>query len=498
MKSVNIMNFARSYEPRNLEVEAKLLDTTRAQLDLVNKYGVPATFLLQYDVLCNDEFVRMIKERAGENIELGFWYEVVEPLTTACGMPYESKRGWKWDWFIKPGFSVSYTIPERERLIDESMRKFREVFGYYPRTVGSWLLDTYTVNYLDEHYNLDMLCYCRDQVNTDAYTFVGGYFNQAYYPSRNNMFTPAASAKTQINTPIFRLLGSDPIHNYDNGKYASEGCKRGPYTMELAYNKVSGGNPDVVDWYLESYFGEESLDFAYMQIGQENSFAMFDIVTPLGMQIEKVLKYDDVKIEKMCDTGRAFKERFKSTPSTAVTSLRNWDTPDCQSVWYDSKHYTANLMRADGKIFIRALYLFDDRIADRYNTEACTTFDSVYENMPIVDTWYQRGDSDGGYGMLLDETDERFTAYKSGDDELAVAWGDKKIIFAEDRIILDNCKVSFAYTMVNTDISTDKSNIFYKYKGNNYSLSVLGAEVKESGRVINFEGERVTLIPTKS
>ena len=155
-------------------------------------------------------------------------------------------------------------------------------------------------------------------------------------------------------------------------------------------------------------------------------------------------------------------------------------------------------MRADGKIFIRALYLFDDRIADRYNTEACTTFDSVYENMPIVDTWYQRGDSDGGYGMLLDETDERFTAYKSGDDELAVAWGDKKIIFAEDRIILDNCKVSFAYTMVNTDISTDKSNIFYKYKGNNYSLSVLGAEVKENGRVINFEGKRVTLIPTKS
>ena len=107
MKSVNIMNFARSYEPRNLDVEAKLLDTTRAQLDLVNKYGVPATFLLQYDVLCNDEFVKMIKERAGENIELGFWYEVVEPLTTACGMPYESKRGWKWDWFIKPGFSVS-------------------------------------------------------------------------------------------------------------------------------------------------------------------------------------------------------------------------------------------------------------------------------------------------------------------------------------------------------------------------------------------------------
>ena len=66
MKSVNIMNFARSYEPRNLEVEKKLAQTTKEQLDLVNELGVEATFLLQYDVIVNDEFVKIIKERAGD------------------------------------------------------------------------------------------------------------------------------------------------------------------------------------------------------------------------------------------------------------------------------------------------------------------------------------------------------------------------------------------------------------------------------------------------
>ena len=108
MKVVNIMNFARSYEPRNLEAERLLLKTTLDQLDLVNEYNLDATFLLQYDVIVNEEFVSNIKSRAGENIELGFWYEIVEPLTTACGMPYNSSRGWKWDWFINPGFSVVY------------------------------------------------------------------------------------------------------------------------------------------------------------------------------------------------------------------------------------------------------------------------------------------------------------------------------------------------------------------------------------------------------
>ena len=118
MKSINIMNFARSYEPRNSETEKNLLKTTKEQLDLVNEYGVEATFLLQYDVIANDEFVKMIKERAGENIELGLWFEIVEPLTSACGIPYESERGWKWDWFIKPGFSMAYPLNEREALIN--------------------------------------------------------------------------------------------------------------------------------------------------------------------------------------------------------------------------------------------------------------------------------------------------------------------------------------------------------------------------------------------
>ena len=498
MKSVNIMNFARSFEPRNLSVEKKLLDTTRQQLDLVNEFGVEATFLLQYDVIVNDEFVKMIKDRAGENIELGLWYEVVEPLTSACGMKYESSRGWKWDWYIKPGFSMSYSLEEREILIDEAMRKFREVFGFYPRSVGSWLIDTYTVNYLSDHYDIDAICYCRDQINTDAYTLVGGYFNQAYYPSRNNMFTPAQTPDMQGSVPMIRLLGSDPIHNYDNGKYATPDCKRGPYTMELAYNKVSGGNPRVVDWYLKSYFDTEDLGFSYMQIGQENSFAMFDIITPLRMQIEKLLKLDDVVIEKMCDTGRHFKELYATTPATSVCALDNWDDRDCQSVIYDSAYYTANVFRFENKTFIRAFYLFDERIEDIYNTTKCDTFDAVYENLPIVDTVYQKGDTDGGFGIILDENASAFSVEKTAEDELTISWSDKSVILQKDRLILNNCKFKFTYNMVNTKISTNSSKILFEYKNNKYSLSVEGASLSHENGTITAEGGHVTLIPEKS
>jgi hypothetical protein len=352
------------------------------------------------------------------------------------------------------------------------------------------------VNYLCDNYEIDALCYCRDQVNTDAYTFVGGYFNQGYYPSRNNYFTPAASSETQNNVPVFRLLGPDPIFNYDNGKYKSNEKIRGPYTMEVVYN-TGGRNPKIVDWYLDSYYNNESLGFAYMQIGQENSFAAYNIIEPLEMQIEKIKKRDNVKFEKMGDTGRNFKKMYSSTPTTSVCALSNWDERDCQSVIYDSKYYTANIMRVDNKVFIRGFYLFDDRISDAYNTSPCTTFDAIYENLPIVDTFYQRGDTDGGYGIVLDESASPFTAVKTDEDELTVSWNDKSVVFTNNSIIINNCKLNFAYSMVNTKIEAKSNCIDYEYKSHKYTLNVTGAQIKDEDGIITVSGDRVTLTPTK-
>ena len=152
MKSVNIMNFVRQCEPRSESVDKILFETTKKQLALVNELQVPNTFLLQYDALCDDRFVKLFKEEAGPLTETGLWYEIVEPLNSACGMKYESEYGWKWDWHIKPGFSMAYTPDERDRLIDEAMRKYKEIFGDYPGTVGSWLIDTRTACRLADRY----------------------------------------------------------------------------------------------------------------------------------------------------------------------------------------------------------------------------------------------------------------------------------------------------------------------------------------------------------
>ncbi len=493
MNVTNIMNFVRTFEPRNQKVELKLFDAAAGELALCEELGLPSTFLLEYDALCDERYVELFRG-ASDNIELGLWYEIVEPLTTDIGIPYNSERGWRWDWHIIPGFSMAYDNPTKEKLIDQAMKKFREVFGYYPRTVASWAIDTHTMNHLAEHYDIDAIAICRDEVNTDAYTFVGGYFNGIYFPSKNNIHTPARVPERQCKVPVIRLLGPDPIHNYDNKKHLPEEAQfRGVCTLEAA--SPLGSRPEVVDWFFKTFYDNENLGFGYTQLGQENSFAMFDLVTPLRMQCEKLMR-KGTPFMKMGDTGAMFKKLYSETPATAVCAFDSWEgTDERQSIFYDSKNYTINIFRNGGRVTVRAFYLFDDKIPDIYLTESCTTFDCIFENMPIVDTFYQRGEGDGGCGMILAENSPPITAEKTGEGVLTVKFGDGSAVLSEDSVILSGCSVTFTPEMVGTKIEAGDGVLLYEYKGHRYTLRIAKGSLTHKGDTFKIEGDEIVLIP---
>ncbi len=487
MKIVNIMNFVRCIDERRENSEQYLYDMTAQELDIVNEFGVENTFLLQYDAVIDERYQKLFKEKATEKTELGLWYEIVEPLATACGIPYNSENGWKWDWHIVPGFSMAYTPEEREKLADEAMRKFKEVFGHYPRTVASWLLDTHTICYLAEHYDISAFAICRDQVSTDAYTLIGGYFNQAYYPSKANIFTPARTEEMRVSVPVFRLLGPCPLHNYEDKKYLSEEIKKvgGCYTLEPVW--VTGRTPEYVDSFFRTYFENESLGFAYAQLGQENSFGP-GCLPALRMQIEKITKVEGVSIRKMGDTGEVFRKMFPDkTPATSLVALENWDTEDMQSAYYDCQNYTANIIRYENRVMIRSLFLFDERVEDLYIKDTCTTFDAVYENLPAIDTLRASEGEKRDCGLVLDTDAEAFCAEKVGEGALKVLWKDKSVLFEEDKITVVSDYLHF-YTG-NMEVLVNDNHIQYQYKGREYALWV------QNGTVRFLENGDVEILP---
>ena len=94
-------------------------------------------------------------------------------------------------------YAMGYTKEEREKLIDVIFKKFEETFGFGAKSVGSWMIDAHSLQYMSEKYGIEASCNCKDQWGTDGYTIWGGYWNQGYYPSRHNALCPAQSRDAQ-------------------------------------------------------------------------------------------------------------------------------------------------------------------------------------------------------------------------------------------------------------------------------------------------------------
>jgi len=426
---VNIINFIRGVEPRE---SIDLLEPVQEQLKLIKNHGLTATFLMQYDALINPDFVKLLSLYAGD-IEIGGWLEIVQPMCEAAGIQWRGRPGFSWDWHANVGFTVGYTKEERIALADAFMKEFKNVWGYYPASVGSWVIDAYTLAYLSDRYGIVASCNCKDQWGTDGYTLWGGYYSQAYYPSRKNVLCPAQSIEQQIPVPIFRMLGSDPIYQYDLGlDINSKGsdCQK-VVTLEPVYSGSGGGggNPDWVDWFFEENFNGICLTFAYAQVGQENNFGWDLMKDGLTYQTEKLAELSQegrVSVQTLAQSGKWFKENFALTPASSVVALSDWKKEGYRSIWYNCRNYRVNIICNSNRFWIRDIYIFNENYKERYLEEVCDRPHLIYDNLPVMDgnRWSGNGVLAGIYPVYPDGREivfEKIEVFEK-DERLLVKW----------------------------------------------------------------------------
>jgi hypothetical protein len=382
--------------------DSLLFETVREQIKLVNKYNFPATFLFQYDALINPAYQELMKTQLKPDCEIGAWWEITQPHVEAAGIQWRGEHSWVSHANI--AFTTGYTPQERERLVDVYMSKFREIYGKYPKSAGSWFIDSYTLAYMYEKYGIVASCNCKDQIGTDGYTLWGGYWNQAYYPSRANAYMPAQTDEYQIPVPVFRMLGSDPIYQYDTGL---GGRSQGVVSLEPVYRE-SGMNKEWVNYFLESMIDQPCLAFGYAQAGQENSFTWNGMQKGLEMQFplfDSLRRAQKIRIETLETSGLWFKEQFRHTPPTAVTALTDIRNKGRKTVWFNSRYYRANLLW-EGKSFrFRDVHLFDETFESEYFHTAGVGNRFFYYTLPVVDgfLWSTSDDRAGLRIMRIDK-----------------------------------------------------------------------------------------------
>ena len=391
---INIVNFIRQTDYRVEDSDRKLYETVCRQVELVNRYDLPATFLLEYDALINPLYQELLKTKLRNGAEIGAWWELTQPHIEAAGLKWRGEHPWVSHANI--AFSTGYTKEERERLVDVYMRKFKDVFGTYPKSVGSWYIDAHTLAYMHDRYGIEASCNCKDQIGTDGYTLWGGYWNQAYYPSRLNAYMPAQTGAGQIPVPVFRMLGSDPIYQYDDG-LGNE--RQGVISLEPVY-KHAGMNRKWVDYFFDALTDGPCLAFGYAQAGQEKSFTWDNMREGLEMQmplIDSLRRAGKVRVETLGESGRWFRKRFPLTPATAVTTVSDVRGEGNKTVWYDSRYYRANLLWEKGRFRFRDIHLFDERFKSEYLDTPGTGDRFLFYTLPFVDgfMWSKGGDRAG-------------------------------------------------------------------------------------------------------
>lgn len=382
-KIVNIINFIRLCEPRDERITQEVLyNTVVKQVEIMKQYGLGGTFLLQYDALLDVRYQTLLKSLPAKSFEIGAWWEIPQPLVENAGMKWRGR--YPWDWHADVGFSTGYTPQEREKLVDVYMKDFKQIFGTYPKSVGSWFIDEHTLNYMVEKYGIVASCNCKDQVGTDGYTLWGGYWNQAYYPSKLNSYMPAQTEANQIPVPIFRMLGSDPVRQYDTG---IGGNWQGVITLEPVYGSA-GADAAWVNWYFREFVEGEAMEFAYVQAGQENSFTWGAMAKGYEMQMPLIARLRDEKklqVETLAQTGQWFKSRYKTTPATSVTVNQDMPGSNRKTVWFNNRFYRVNLIWEDGTLRLRDMHLFDENLPSDYLTKRVTSNECSFFTLPVVD-----------------------------------------------------------------------------------------------------------------
>lgn len=386
LRAVNIMNFIRAEEPRE---KMDLMLPLRGQMATIKAHRFPATWLLQYDALVEGSFVEFLKAEMPTDHETGIWLEINRRLCDDAGVAWRGNPQWEWDYHVPVAYVIGYTPEERRRLADTAMTTFRRVFGHPARSIACWNLDAISLAHLADHYEIDAFANCRDQLATDGYTIWGAPI-AAYYPSRNNAWSPALEAKNQISTPMFRLLGQDPVYYYD---------KRLPQpdTMEPVWS--SGRSKVFVDRFLQMIASGQTQSVAYAQLGQENSFGWPMMRQAYPMQMEELSKIQHTSrltVETMGATGRRFKQRFRSTPTQAQVMLDDpfgHTLPAERTVWYQSKFLRANLHFRGDQFYLRDLHVYSDEFPQLYLTDPVRQHGIEQRMLAVLDGYHWSDDA---------------------------------------------------------------------------------------------------------
>lgn len=315
------------------------------QIDILKKINLPATWLVRFDALGNQQIISQLTNRSAD--EKGLFLEVTPTWAEAAAVGYHTSASWH---AAGSSFLSGYERWEREKLVDAAFAKFKRTFGYYPSSVGAWWIDAYSLGYMKDKYEIISALIVADQYSTDNYQIWGQYFGTPYYPAQNNVLHPAQTLENKLDVVMMQWAARDPVNGYGNGVLESTFSLQANDYLDF-HDLNTKYFSSLVDIYTKQQFNQ----FGQMVVGLENSYLWNDYSKEYENQIKTLVdkrNAGQLIVAPMKDFALWYRSTF---PTVSPPHLIVADDPlgsSKKAVWFMNPYYRVGwFFNADGSVF---------------------------------------------------------------------------------------------------------------------------------------------------
>jgi len=331
-----------------------LQEAVIGQMEVLKKYNVPSTWLIRVDGLKDKALVETLKNAPKED-ELGLFLEVTPTWTKDANVNYRKSGSWH---FAESVLLTGYDLNERQRLVESAFDEFKNTFGYYPKSVGAWWVDSFSTKFMQEKYGIEAVLIVADQYSTDNYQIWGQYWQAPFYPAKTSMLNPAQSIDNKIPVVVTQWAARDPVGGFGKGVEES--------TLSVQPN-------DYIDYHNldTSYFGKlvdiytnQSLNpVNQLVVGLENSYSWKKYSSEYQKQIELLAKKRSAgqfSLVTQSAFAKWYKNKFKEVSPTQVLIADDPLGSEKKAVWFMNPYYRAGFLYTGDKTLFRDIRQYID------------------------------------------------------------------------------------------------------------------------------------------
>lgn len=350
------------------------VESLKSEYGVVRKNSLPATWLLTFDVLNSPKMVSLIKGM-NKSQEMGIFLEVTPNYAKNANVIYHDTGFWH---HAESVFLSGYTQEERRLLIDRVFTKFKEVFGYYPFSVGSWWTDSYSLSYMKDRYGITANLVCSDQFATDGYEIWGQPWQVPYYPSRYHAGIFASDLSVKLDVVNIQWASRDPLNGYYSSLFSTQ-----DYSL-------SGKNLDInyFEKLVQLYSSQGKNEFGQVTVGLEADLNPESYGGEFTKQMDVVSSLknkEGLNIVTMKDFADWYRRKYPNLSPSSLLETEDLLGTGVKSVWSQGPDYRLfyTIDPVTKAITVRDLRFYNQDLEEPYYFSPNRSF-SLAINIPSV------------------------------------------------------------------------------------------------------------------